>query len=88
GAIFPHRWIGRDGPVWWPPRSPYLNGFLSAFLKNAVFHQLPTMRHDMMHRIKNACRAIPANIFLKFVKSFKKRVQVCRAIDGGVFEHL
>ena len=22
GATFPHRWIGRDGPTPWPPRSP------------------------------------------------------------------
>ena len=26
-ATFPERWIGRDGPTPWPPRSPDINPF-------------------------------------------------------------
>ncbi|EFN86741.1 hypothetical protein EAI_15488, partial [Harpegnathos saltator] len=29
---------------------------------------------DMMDRIRNACRAIPANILVKLIESFEKRV--------------
>ncbi|EFN87283.1 hypothetical protein EAI_12588, partial [Harpegnathos saltator] len=72
----------------WPPRSPDFTPpdfYIWGFLKDAVFHQSPTTRQDMMDRIRNACRAIPANVLLKLVESFEKRVRVCRAVDGGVF---
>ncbi|EFN76301.1 hypothetical protein EAI_01202, partial [Harpegnathos saltator] len=39
-ATFPHRWISRNGPVWWPPRSFDLTPpdfYLWRFLKDAVF---------------------------------------------------
>ncbi|EFN86765.1 hypothetical protein EAI_05486, partial [Harpegnathos saltator] len=29
---------------------------------------------DMMDRIRNVCRAIPANVFLNLIESFEKRV--------------
>jgi len=39
-ATFPNRWIGRDGPTPWPPRSPYitpLDFFLWGYVKDNVF---------------------------------------------------
>ena len=41
---FPNRWIGRRGPVEWPPRSPDLSPpdfFLRGVLKNAVCARKP-----------------------------------------------
>ena len=39
-ATFPHRWIGRDGPTPWPPRSPDitpLTSFYRGYVKDKVF---------------------------------------------------
>jgi len=39
-ATFPNRWIGRDGPTPWPPRSPGitpLDFFLCGYVKDKVF---------------------------------------------------
>jgi len=40
-ATFPNRWIGRDGPTPWPPRSPDiippLDFFLWRYVKDKVF---------------------------------------------------
>ena len=39
-ATFPNRWIGRDGPTPWPPRSPDntpTDFFLWRYVKNKVF---------------------------------------------------
>ena len=39
-ATFPNRWIGRDGPTPWPPRSPDiipLDFFLRGYVKDKVF---------------------------------------------------
>ena len=30
-ATFPNRWIGRDGPIAWPPRSPDITPPLTSF---------------------------------------------------------
>jgi len=47
---FPDRWIGRDGPMSWCPRSPNLsnlNFFLWGYLKNVVYLKTPTTREDI-----------------------------------------
>jgi len=39
-ATFPKRWIGRDGPTPWPPRSPDITPhdfFLWGYVKEKVF---------------------------------------------------
>ena len=39
-ATFPNRWIGRDGPTPWPPRSPDitpLDFFLWWYVKDKIF---------------------------------------------------
>ena len=54
---YPDRWIGRLGPVAWPPRSPDLTSpdfYLWGYLKNVVFEQEPTTRENMKNRIRIA----------------------------------
>jgi hypothetical protein len=39
-ATFPNRWLGRDGPLAWPPRSPDitpLDFFLWGYVKDKVY---------------------------------------------------
>lgn len=40
GETFPNRWIGRDGPVPWPPRSTYIKSLdllLRGYIKDGVY---------------------------------------------------
>jgi hypothetical protein len=46
---FPNAWIGRGGPIFWPPRSPDLTPtelFLWGYVKNIVYGE--NIR-DLMH---------------------------------------
>lgn len=52
--VFPNRWIGRSGPILWPPRSPDLTAldfFLWGFLKDRVFRTIPQTIQKMENRI-------------------------------------
>ena len=85
------RWIGRGGPVAWPPCSPDLTSpdfYLWGFLKNVVFAERPTTREDMQDRITRACAAIPRQTLLRTVRNFQRRVNLCLQANGGHFEHL
>ena len=47
-ATFPNRWIGRDGPISWPPRSPDitpLTSFYGGMLRTKCFrHQFQILQ--------------------------------------------
>ena len=54
---FNHRWIGRNGPVLWPPRSPDLNPidfFLWGHVKEMVYETLIENAQDLMGRMVEA----------------------------------
>lgn len=88
---YPQKWIGRGGPVEWPPRSPDLTSpdfFLWGYLKDVVFREPPTTRDDMKVRITEACRAITPAMLEATVRNFKKRVRLCIRENGGHFEHI
>lgn len=83
------RWIGRGGPVAWPPRSPDLtlpDFFLWGYLRDVVYEREPTTRADMIVRIRTACERIPRNVLLSTVTHFQKRVNACLQANGGHFE--
>jgi len=85
------RWIGRGGPVNWPPNSPDITSpdfYLWGYLKNVVFQQRPTTEADMMDRIRRACAAICRETLLRTVQHFERRVNLCLQVNGGNFEHL
>lgn len=85
------RWIGRGGPVTWPPRSPDLTPpdfYLWGFLKNVVYAEKPTTIQDMKNRIRTACAGIPREVLLNTINSLRKRIGLCIEQNGGNFEHL
>ncbi|EFN61939.1 hypothetical protein EAG_00101, partial [Camponotus floridanus] len=62
---FNNRWIGRGGPIAWPPRSPDLTSpdfYLWGYLKNTVYRNRPTTRADMIQRVTQACLNIPRQV--------------------------
>ena len=85
------RWIGREGPVNWPARSPDLTSpdfFLWGYLKNKVYETAPTSREDMMQKIINACASITPDMLISCVRSFEVRINKCIEVQGYQFEHL
>lgn len=91
--MYPGRWIGRGGPVYWPPRSPDLNPldyFLWGYLKALVYATPVDTLEELQQRVFNACdhvRNIPG-IFSRVRSSMEKRIRGCIEMNGGHFQHL
>lgn len=70
---FPNRWIGRGGPIRWPPRSPDLTklDFLWGFIKAHVYREPPTTKADMMERIRYAFQLVHQAMLHNVGQSFK-----------------
>lgn len=89
--FFPNKWIGRSGPIKWPPRSPDLTPldfFLWGFLKDRVFRTSPSSVEEMKERIVANC-LVPDDAMLENVmKSFQMRLLMCMHEEGRQFEHL
>ena len=90
-TIFNNQWIGTNGPIQWPPRSPDLNPldyFMWGNLKNKIYKQ----RYENIDALKTAVREkinqIDGRTILKTVRAVEKRAQKCIEQRGGVFEHL
>lgn len=90
--VFPNRWIGRAGPIEWPPRSPDLTPldyFLWGFLKDKVFRAgFPVNLQEMQNRIVENCMLIDADMLARVRASFGDRILICMQEDGKQFEQL
>lgn len=89
--VFPNRWIGRAGPIAWPPRSPDLTPldfFLWGFLKDRVFRTICQSVQEMENRIMENCLIPDAELFNRVRGSFRKRIFLCMHEEGKQFEHL
>lgn len=89
--VFPNRWIGRGGPLPWPPRSPDLTPldyFLWGFLKDKVFRTVPANLQEMKTRIEENCLIPDDQMFTNVRESFEKRILSCIHENGKQFEHL
>lgn len=92
--IFENRWIGTNGPVRWPARSPDLapnDFFLWPYIKNTVFHHIderPQNLEELQNRISEVCNNIAPHIFENVRRNFYDRLGYCSAAHGELFEHL
>ena len=86
--IFDEKWIGRGGPVAWPPRSPDLTSPLWGFVKERVMAVAPTTPDDMKERIRRACTEITTQMLAEVRRSFHQRINKCLQVEGHHFEHL
>lgn len=90
-AHYPDKWIGRRGPVEWPPRSPDLaplDFFLWGHLKSVIFKTQPPNIDQLRQRIIQECRNISKATLEKVRQEFENRLYYCLANDGNHFEHL
>lgn len=89
--VFPNRWIGRKGPIQWPPRSPDLTPldfFLWGFVKDRVFRTVPESIQEMENRIIDACLIPDEDMLERVRESFGQRLLYCMHQEGMQFEHL
>lgn len=88
---FPEKWIGTNGPLLWPPRSPDLTPldfFLWGYLKDKVYATQPTSLDDLIQRIKNACETISSYMLNSVYESIPQRFEYCINNGGKQFEHM
>lgn len=88
---FPNRWIGKHGPIAWPPRSPDLSPlyfFLWGYIKDKIYNTRPGNLNELKNRISNAIREITPEILRKVRENMIFRAVVCFDNDGRQFEHI
>ena len=88
---FGDRWIGRGGPVEWPPRSPDLSPldfFLWGHLKRRVYRNRPANLEELKNNITEECRLISSETLEKVISNGYRRMLRCKQNNGDHFEHL
>lgn len=90
---YPNRWIGRGGPVPWPPRSPDLTPldfYLWGHLKCMVYETPVPSDMDLMARIVEAAARVRETTgqIERVRDSMRRRCEACIAANGANFEHL
>jgi hypothetical protein len=87
---FPGMWIGRRGPVEWPPRSPDLTPpdfFMWGYLKDKVYaHTINNLEH-LREVIVEEFNAVPIDFCRKACENVKLRLQACIDVGGGQVDH-
>ncbi|XP_064463674.1 uncharacterized protein LOC135374662 [Ornithodoros turicata] len=88
---FGEKWIGRHGPVPWPPRSPDitpLDFFLWGRIKDSVYQCESRSPEELQEKITSFCRCLSRKELQSAAKSVLYRCQLCIDEDGKHFEHL
>jgi len=88
-AKFPDRWIRRDGPTLWPPRSPDitpLDFFLWGYVKDKVFSTPVPDITDLKARIKDAFATIPEDMLENMWRETDYRLDVILTTKGAHVE--
>jgi len=83
---FPNRWIGRGGPIPWPPRSPDvtpLDFFLWGYVKTIVYKSTVRDIRELRHRIQLAVASITDRMLVNTWRELKVRLEKLRD-NGGV----
>ena len=88
-AAFPNRWIGRDGPTPWPPRSPDitpLDFFLWGYVKDKVFSTPVPDIANLKARITDAFATITEDMLGNTWREIGYRLDVLRETKGAHVE--
>lgn len=85
------QWIGTNGEIKWPPRSPDLTPldfFVWPYVKHRVYQMAPETIEDLRECIVNVFDTITPEMLLNVNRKILKRLQLCIAVDGGHIEQL
>jgi hypothetical protein len=77
---FRERWIGREGPISWPPGSPVLTPcdyFLWGYVKQQVYLTRPLTADDLRDRIREAFASISPNMMRNVINDFQVHLKIC-----------
>jgi len=88
-AKFPNRWIGRDGPTPWPPRSPDITPlvfFLWGYVKDKVFSTPVPYITYLRARITDAFATATEYMLENTWREIGCRLEVLRATKGAHVE--
>lgn len=87
---FHDNWIGRDGPILWPPRSPDLtimDFYLWGRLKQIVYSEpLDNDEEQLKNRIQNAVQSLSILEIRRSFNEFRARIEICAEKGGALFE--
>ena len=86
-----NKWIGRRGPVEYPPRSPDLTPlefFLWGFLKDKIYSRKPTTIAEMRVAIEEEYAQVSLEMLLDVCRSISLRYEKCIKQNDSQFEHL
>ena len=86
---FPDAWIGRGGPIPWPPRSPDLSPldfFLRGYIKNIVYAgKIRNIQH-LQERITSAIETVTRDMIQKTWQEIQVCLDVCRTANDAYIE--
>lgn len=89
--VFPNRWIGRFGPIAWPPRSPDLTPldfFLWGLMKDYVYAvEIHTLEQLQQRIEESAGKAREAMAGFNMANAVQHRLQLCVVENGGHIEN-
>lgn len=89
---FRGNWIGTNGPIRWPPRSPCLNPmdyFVWGFVKNQIYDKnMPNNLQELRQRIVDAFEKITPEMVDKTTSQMSRRIALCIQQNGLHFEQL
>lgn len=87
---FGQNWIGRNGPVLWPPRSPDLtlaDFYLWGRLKQIVYaNDIPPNMENLKERIRDAVASLTLEEIRKAYRKFRGRLELCVEKGGEWIE--
>ncbi|KAA6386810.1 MAG: putative transposable element tc3 transposase [Streblomastix strix] len=87
---FPRRWIGRSGPIEWPPRSPDLTPldyWLWGILRDGVYSPRPKTLEGLREAIIRECQKVTPAMCKKAIHSLNWRLESLRDSGGQQVEH-
>lgn len=92
-TMFPNRWIGRNGPVHWPARSPDFNPmdyYFWGHVKTIVYGQgKPNTREELLVRIEQAFNDIRGRLGnVDWQRALIRRAELCLDVHGAHVEQL
>jgi len=88
-ATFPDRWIARDDPTPWPPRSPDitpLDFFLWGYVNDKVFSTPAPDITNWKARITDAFATVTKDVLENTCREIDYRLYVLRATKGAHVE--
>ena len=83
---FPERWIGRDGPIPWPPRSPDitpLDFFLWGYVKDIVYRTKVRDVSDLQQRIIEVLGTVFVDMLARTWLETEYRLDILHATHGA-----